>query len=188
MLDSSQTTEKRYKAEVTRAMTYLGQHEKTIFIGQQVEYPGNAIFRTLADVPAEKKIEFPVFEDVQMGMSMGLALEGYIPISIFPRINFLILALNQLLNHLDKIHIMSHNKMRPKVIVKALVGSERPLDPHVQHKGDFTEAIKQLLHENIEVIILKEPEDIFPAYQKAIERNDGKSTVIIEYGDYYNEK
>ena len=41
---------------------------------------------------------------------------------------------------------------------------------------------------NIEVIRLEEPRDIFPAYQKALEREDGKSTIVVEYGDYYNEK
>ena len=40
----------------------------------------------------------------------------------------------------------------------------------------------------VDVIKLNEPEDIFPAYQKAYNRTDGKSTVLVEWGDYYNEK
>ena len=40
----------------------------------------------------------------------------------------------------------------------------------------------------IEVIKLNEPDDIFPSYQKALNRNDGKSTLLVEIGDYYNEK
>ena len=27
-----------------------------------------------------------------------------------------------------------------------------------------------------------------PSYKKAIERKDGKSTILVEYGDYYSEK
>jgi hypothetical protein len=42
--------------------------------------------------------------------------------------------------------------------------------------------------ENIEIIRLEEPEDIFPAYKKALERTDGMSTIVVEYGDYYSEK
>ena len=30
----------------------------------------------------------PVFEDVQMGLSLGMALNGYVPISCFPRFDF----------------------------------------------------------------------------------------------------
>ncbi|MBI5003367.1 hypothetical protein HZC31_08340 [Candidatus Woesearchaeota archaeon] len=177
----------KYKEEIIRAMNYLGAHEKTIFLGQQVEYAGNAVFKTLADVPAAKKIELPVFEEVQMGMSIGLALECFIPVTIYPRFNFLLLALNQLVNHLDKIEHMSHGQMKPRVIIKVLIGSERPLDPGVQHKGDFTAAFLPLL-KNVDVVRLDEPEQIFPAYQHALERTDGKSTLLIEYGDYYTEK
>ena len=40
----------------------------------------------------------------------------------------------------------------------------------------------------IEIIKLREPKDIFPAYKKAYLRKDGKNTILVEYGDYYNEK
>ena len=53
--------------------------------------------------------------------------------------------------------------------------------------GDFTEAFR-LMCINIEVIRLDEPEDIFPAYRRAYEREDGKSTILVEWGDYYGEK
>ena len=41
---------------------------------------------------------------------------------------------------------------------------------------------------SLEIIKLKNPKDIFPAYKKAYERKDGKNTILVEYGDYYNEK
>ena len=40
----------------------------------------------------------------------------------------------------------------------------------------------------IEVIRLEEPEDIFPAYEKSLLRDDKKNTILVEYGDYYNKK
>lgn len=62
-------------------MTYLAKKPDTIFLGQSVKYSGNAIYNTLIKVPDKKKIETPVFEDAQMGMSIGLALQGYVPIT-----------------------------------------------------------------------------------------------------------
>lgn len=177
----------RYADEVKKAMEYLAHNEKTLFIGQSVAYPGNVIYKTLAHLPPDKKIELPVFEETQLGMSIGLAIEGYIPISVFPRFNFLLLAVNQLVNHLDKIPVMTQGKLKPKVIIKTMVGSMKPLHPGIQHCGDFTEAFKLLL-DNVEVIKLEEPEQIFPSYKKALEREDGKSTILIEMGDYYAEK
>ena len=40
----------------------------------------------------------------------------------------------------------------------------------------------------IDVIKLYEPENIFPSYEKALNRNDGRSTILVEFGDNYNEK
>ena len=85
-----------YKKELIRSMNYLSKNPKTIFLGQSVSFPGNSMYNTLVGVPSKKKIELPVFEDVQMGLSIGLALEGFIPVSCFPRFDFLILAFNQL--------------------------------------------------------------------------------------------
>ena len=177
----------KYLEEIQRATALLASHPKTIFIGQSVAYPGNAIYKSLKDLPQDRKLETPVFEETQMGISIGLAMEGFIPVSIFPRFNFLIIALDQLVNHLDKIPQISGGKLAPKVIIKTMVGSVRPLDPGHQHKSNFTKAFRHLL-EHVVVEDLTEPEMIFPAYEKALTRTDGKSTILVEYGDFYNEK
>lgn len=173
----------KYYDELKRSMTWLGQKPETLFLGQAVAYPGTAMTTTLVDCPKEKLLEMPVIEETQMGVSIGLSLDGVLPISIYPRWNFLLLALNQLCNHLDKIPMYSD--YRPKVIVRTGIGSERPLHPQHQHVGDFTEAFRLML-KNINVVRLDEPEQIFEAYQKAYESE--KSTLLIEWGDFYSEK
>ena len=90
-----------------KAMNYLAKNKKTIFIGQAVAVPGTTMSNTLKEIDSNKLIELPVAEEMQMGITAGLALNGDIPISIYPRWNFLLLAMNQLINHLDKINIMS---------------------------------------------------------------------------------
>lgn len=177
----------KYFDELKRSMDHLARDSRVIFLGQAVSCPGTGMSNTLKDVPAEKRLELPVEEEMQMGMSNGLAIAGRIPVSVFPRWNFLLLAVNQIVNHLDKFSLMSSGGYAPKVIIRTGIGSERPLHPQHQHVGDFTDAFK-LMCANIEVIRLEEPEDIFPAYDKALTRTDGKSTILVEYGDYYNEK
>ena len=61
------------------------------------------------------------------------------------------------------------------------------MHPQHQHIGDYTEAFQKMLTW-VEVIRLDEPEQIFEAYKKAYTRTDGKSTILVEWGDYYNEK
>mgnify|MGYP001342194328 CR=1 FL=1 len=177
----------KYFDELKRAMEWLAGRPDTLFLGQAVEVPGTAMSNTLRDVEPEKLVEMPVAEEFQMGLSIGMALNGTVPISIFPRWNFLLLATNQLVNHLDKIPVYSHGALTPKVIIRTAIGSERPLDPQIQHTGDFTEAFRAML-KNVDVVRLEEPEEIFAAYQFAYKRTDHRSTILVEYGDYYNEK
>jgi pyruvate/2-oxoglutarate/acetoin dehydrogenase E1 component len=173
----------KYFDELKRAMEWLGQQPKTFFIGQAVGYPGTAMYGTLQNVSMEQRLELPVAEEFQMGVATGLALDGFVPISIFPRWNFLILAVNQLVNHLDKFPIISDYK--PKVIIRTGIGSERPLDPQWQHKGDFTDAMRLML-KTVKVVRLDEPEQIVPAYQEAF-HSEG-STILCEVSDFINEK
>tara|TARA_Y100000592_G_C5469021_1_gene318324 strand:+ start:1568 stop:2143 length:576 start_codon:yes stop_codon:yes gene_type:complete len=177
----------KYLDEMKRAMDYLGEQDDTIFIGQAVEYKGTAMTNSLRDVDKDKLLEMPVCEEMQMGITNGLAISGKVPVSIYPRWNFLLLTANQMVNHLDRMPEFTHGEYIPKVIIRTSIGSERPLHPQAQHVGDFTEGFEKILN-NIEIIRLEEPEDIFPAYHKAYNRTDGKSTLIVEYGDYNNEK
>jgi len=177
----------KYFDELCRAMEHLARDPRTIFLGQAVACPGTAMSNTVKNVPREKLLELPVAEEMQMGMSTGLALAGQVPISFFPRWNFLLLAVNQVVNHLDKLPLLTDGGYSPKVIIRTSIGSERPLHPQHQHVGDFTDAFR-LMCKTIEVIRLDEPRDIFPAYQKALDRTDGRSTILVEHGDYYNEK
>lgn len=168
-------------------MDFLSTKRNTIFLGQAVEYAGTAMTNTLSSVNKNKKIELPVAEEMQMGVTIGMLMNGYTPISIYPRWNFLLLAMNQLVNHLDKLNEMTEDGYRSKAIIRTSIGSKRPLNPQSQHVGDFTKSISKIC-KNINIVKLKEPEDIFPAYKKAYERKDNISTIIVEYGDYYNEK
>lgn len=176
----------KYFEELKRTMTWLGKQPDTFFMGQAVTYAGTGMTNTLKDVTPDKLWEMPVTEDMQMGMSIGMAMTGIVPISIYPRWNFLLLATNQIVNHLDKLPHMLGNST-PKVIIRTSIGSQRPLHPQHQHIGDYSDAF-QLMCPNINIIRLDEPEQIFKAYHWAYTRQDCKSTILVEWGDYYNEK
>ena len=172
--------------ELTRAMEYLGKFDNTIFIGQSVEVDGTAMRNTLLNVDHNKLVEMPVDEDFQMGLATGMALTGLIPISIFPRWNFLLLATNQIVNQLDKLKEITQNKNPGKVIIRTGIGSVIPLHPGPQHTGDFTEAFR-LMCSNLNIVRLDKTSVIFDEYQKAYERTDGVSSLLIEWSDKYND-
>jgi pyruvate/2-oxoglutarate/acetoin dehydrogenase E1 component len=177
----------KYYDELQKAMSLLASHPDTIFIGQAVEYEGTGLFDSLQHLSPEKKIELPVAECLQCGLANGMAIEGLIPISTFPRWNFLLMGTDQIVNHLDKFITMSNGKCKPKVIIRVSVGSEYPIDPQCQHKGNFSEAFRNML-QNTEVIELNEASEIVPAYEKALNRIDGVSTILVEFADYAKTK
>ena len=50
----------------------------------------------------------------------------------------MILAMNQLVNHLDKMQVMSEGLFKPKVIIRVAIGSKKPLNGGVQHTQNYT--------------------------------------------------
>ena len=123
----------KYFEELKRSMEFLGKKNDTIFIGQAVEVPGTAMSNTLKNIKKNKLLELPVAEEMQMGMTLGLAMDDNIPISIFPRWNFLLYGMNQLVNHIDKFKVMTGSTKIPKLIIRTGIGSKRPLHPQHQH-------------------------------------------------------
>jgi pyruvate/2-oxoglutarate/acetoin dehydrogenase E1 component len=168
-----------YKEELERAMLWLAKQDDVLFLGQSLEYGGIAMAKTFEKISSSKKIEMPVAENLQLGICTGLALTGYTPVSVYPRWNFLLLAADQLVNHLDKLALMTEGQYKPKVIIRVAVGVTKPIDPQEQHVGDFTEGFRRIL-KTVKILHLDRPESIFSAYKEAYERQDGVSTILVE--------
>lgn len=171
----------KYYDALTDAMTTLGQLPDTLFIGQGVRWQNNAMFGTLRVVPDEKRVELPVIEDFQMGYCLGMAMQGYLPISVYPRWDFLLLAANQLVSHVDKLPFTT---FKGRVIVRVGVGAKWPLDSGRQHTNDYSAAFRLMLR-TTEVIELNCARDVLPGYRRALEASH--SCVIVERQDLYGE-
>ena len=177
----------KYFDEIKKSMDWLNTKSDTLFLGQAVEYDGTAMTRTLRDVDASKKLEMPVNEEMQTGITLGMALNGTVPISIYPRWNFLLLGANQLVNHIDKVKVMSSGGYTPKIIIRTSIGSQRPLHPQHQHIADLTGGFRAMC-DTVDIVRLDEPHQIFDSFKYAYERTDNRTTILVEWGDYYGEK
>lgn len=178
-----------YFDELRRAMGMIAFNPLARFIGQSVRHDGHALYRSLESedgtpiVPMRQRVEMPVIEDFQMGYSIGMALQGFTVVSIYPRFDFLLLATNQLVNHLDKLPMVGD--FYPKVIIRTAVGSTNPLDPGPQHKQNHTEAFRRML-KTVRVIEIMDRKDVFPAYQNAL-LSDG-AFLMVEHMDLYDKE
>ena len=159
------------------AMLSLAADPRVLFLGQNVCYDGNVMFKDLEGIPMDRRLELPVAEEMQMGMSIGLSLQGFIPVSLYPRMDFLLLAMNQLVNHLDKMDAMSRGQYRPKVIIRTKVGARAPLDAGPQHTQDHVEAFRLMLT-NVNVLRLTRLDLAMPSYKSAL--YSVNSTLVVE--------
>ncbi len=173
----------KYLEALTLAMTELSENQNALFLGQAVLFDGTGMFKTLVGVPDSQKIEFPVAEEMQLSVSTGLALAGYLPLCLFPRINFMMRCTDALVNHLDKLPLASHGGYKPKVLIRTAVADpDGKLNPGPQHVGDYSHALEQMLT-TVRVVRLDSTAKVLPAYREAAQR-DG-STLLIEYHALY---
>jgi pyruvate/2-oxoglutarate/acetoin dehydrogenase E1 component len=169
-----------YKDALTDAMTFLAGKNNTVFIGQQIVYAGNPMSTTLGNVPKSKMIEVPVMEETQMGMSLGIAIIGKTVVSFYPRWDFIISASNQLINHVDKHKLMTGKKAN--ILIRLGKGSDKPLDPGHQHKGNYLEEFKSMCP-NIKFYNLTDYNTIVETYKTAY--LEGGVHVLVEYPELY---
>lgn len=171
----------KYVDRLTAAMDMMAARN-TVFLGQAIAYPGTGMTQTFQNVPREQLIELPVVEDMQLGMSIGMSLADPMRpvVSVYPRINFLMCAMNQLLLHLDA--LPRYSEYRPQVIIRTAVATPAPLDPGPQHLGDYTGALQAML-QNVHVERILLGNEAVDAYRRAANRNG--STILVEYHDLY---
>lgn len=155
-------------------MRKLADDPRTLFVGQSVCFDGASIYESLEGVPMEKRLEMPVIEDFQLGYCTGLSLTGKIPICIFPRMDFMLLCVNQLVNHLDKLPRFG---WKPKVIMRTRVGSRWPLDAGPQHVQNYVREFRDMAC-SVMVVEVRTPEEVTRAYRDAM-KLDG-SWLIVE--------
>ena len=164
-----------YRDELVMAMGCLASRKNTIFVGQAVEFPGTFMYETLSLVPAGKRLEMPVAEQFQLQFCIGLAQAGYIPICIYPRQNFMLYALGDIVNTLDKLET-------GKVIIRVASGTTKPVFPGIQHVGDYRSPIVNMVNK-INVSRVSKG-SIVASYKEAFASS--VSSILVEHGDLYD--
>ena len=171
-------TDLSYKEAMIQTQTELGE-QGAIFIGYNVKY-GNAI-GTLKDVPDEQKLETPVAENLMAGLAIGMSFEGFTPVVYFERHDFMLVAADAIINHIDKIERISHGEFKCPVIIRAVTADAGPFYSGITHSQDFTkvfeEAVSFPVHDPVT------GDDVIRAFRGA--KESGKPAMIIERKSRY---
>ena len=98
---------------------------ETVLIGEGVPDPKeifgttNALQETFG---SERVLDMPIAENGMTGICIGIALAGMKPIMVHQRIDFVLLALDQIINNAAKWHYMFNGQQSVPLVVRLIVG------------------------------------------------------------------
>jgi len=173
----------KYRNYVHQAMLKIAEDQSSRFIGYGL-YPNgaNGTFRGISE---SKFIEMPVSENLMSGFASGLSIMGLTPVVYYERFDFILNALDAIVNHLDKLEILSNNQYKPTALIRCFVGgSNVPLYTGPTHTQDFTDALRRMV--KFPVIRLSDEADPLGAISGAYDRVKHRvsSVMIIEQKEF----
>lgn len=115
-----------YRGAITRAMHDAMAHNKnTILFGQGVTDCLGTLGTTLnleEKFGSDRVFETPLAEDSMTGFALGASLSGLYPIHVHIRTDFMLLAMNQLVNSIAKYSYMYGGLFKCPMLIRSIVG------------------------------------------------------------------
>ena len=102
----------------------LAADANVFLIGQGVTSPwyvGNTTIGLIDSFGSERIIDTPVSENGSTGMAIGAALTGLRPVLVFPRMDFMYYAFDQIANHAANWHYMFGGQLSIPLTIWAIV-------------------------------------------------------------------
>src|SRR3989344_5050762 len=124
----------------------------------------------------------PLSEEAMMGMGIGAALNGMRPINVHIRVDFLLLAMNQLINIASTACYGSEGKLSVPLVVRAVIG--RGWGQGFQHSKSLQSVFAHI--PGLKVVMPTTPYDAKGLLISAIE--DNNPVLILEHRLLYWQK
>jgi len=114
-----------YGTAIRQGFQYLMENHSNVFtIGQGLWSPwyvGNSMTDLDKEFGKERVLDTPVSEHACTGAAIGASLCGYRPIVIHPRVDFMLLAVDQIVNQAAKWGHMLGGQARPAVTIRGII-------------------------------------------------------------------
>jgi acetoin:2,6-dichlorophenolindophenol oxidoreductase subunit beta len=118
-------TKLAYCDGIREAFEYcMDKDEKVFAIGQGLWSPwyvGRSMDNLDTRYGKGRVIDTPVSEQATTGIALGAALLGYRPVVIHPRMDFMILATDQIVNQAAKWHHMLGGRVSPSMVIRGII-------------------------------------------------------------------
>ena len=120
------TEQMTYVAAINDALSIAMEHDpKVICFGLGVDDP-KRIFGTTNNLKenfgASRVFDMPTSENAMTGIGVGVALQGYRPVMVHQRLDFFLLAMDQLVNSAAKWHYMFGGQNSVPIVIRLIIG------------------------------------------------------------------
>ena len=111
---------------INEALSQAMEHDpKVITFGLGVGDP-KEIFGTTSGLQdkfgSERVFDMPTAENAMTGVAIGASLQGYRPVMVHQRLDFFLLAMDQLVNGAAKWHFMFGGKKSASIVIRLVIG------------------------------------------------------------------
>lgn len=168
-----------YGEAISEAMVMaLRENPKLFLMGEGIDDPKGAFGTTLAayqEFGRDRVMDTPLSENAVAGIGIGAAIEGHPCVMIHMRAEFMILALDQIVNHAAKWHYMFDGLMKVPVVFRCIIG--RGWGQAAQHAQSFHNLYAQF--PGLKVILPTFPADAKGLLLSAV--TDNNPVICLEH-------
>ena len=111
---------------INEAFQIMGKRDKDVLLMAEGIDDPSSIFGTtknLLDIyGAERILEMPTSENAICGIAVGAAMSGKKPVVSFHRVEFALLAMEQIINNAAKMHYLSNGKHTAPIVIRLVIG------------------------------------------------------------------
>ena len=174
-----------YREAISRALREALEDERVFLMGEDIGDYGGAYAVTkgfLAEYGPKRVRETPIAESVIVGAGTGAAMAGLRPIVEIMTINFSLLAMDQIVNHLAKVRYMSAGQLKAPLIIRTVTGGGGSVGAtHSQSLEGWFASVPGL-----RVAVPATPYDALGMFRYAMQQED--PVIFVEHGLLYNSR
>ena len=145
----------------------MAEHSNTVIFGQGVD-DHKGIFGTTTDLQkeygADRVFDTPLAEEAMTGVAVGMAMNGLYPINTHIRADFVLLAMNQIINLAAKYRYMFGGRFQVPMLIRMVVG--RSWGQGAQHSQSLQSLFAHI--PGLTVIMPSHPRRILDSYAYAV--------------------
>jgi len=175
----------KYSESIRDAQAVMMRQDKRVFVcGLGVPAPGEVFGSTRGlkeEFGDQRVFDTPASENGTLGVLLGASLQGMRPIMVNQRVDFFLLALDQLINHASKWKYMFGGRQEMSVLIRLIVGRGWGQGP--QHSQSMHALFAHI--PGLKVAAPATPYDVKGMIISALQ--EGGPVVMIEHRRLYDE-